>query len=203
MDRGREREGLQWRRQGKRIIPQFAGKMSRQNRVIRLANYDQMVAPFLNDHGAGLVRSDALYKCQYKCQWTRDPSSTGDLPSLLLGNDNPIMPPPLRRIQRYRQRTCEPARCCLQPTNTLQRLPALISRRLQDGKNLCLPADLMPSLPNEAWAKSRWNRATPTDRMELRCGSGGTGRRARLRILWPKGRGGSNPSFRTIFLFFS
>ena len=29
------------------------------------------------------------------------------------------------------------------------------------------------------------------------CGSGGTGRRARLRILWPKGRGGSNPSFRT------
>src|SRR5580704_19188094 len=30
------------------------------------------------------------------------------------------------------------------------------------------------------------------------CGSGGTGRRARLRILWPKGRGGSNPSFRTI-----
>lgn len=32
------------------------------------------------------------------------------------------------------------------------------------------------------------------------CGSGGTGRRARLRILWPKGRGGSNPSFRTTFL---
>src|SRR6266403_2322340 len=31
----------------------------------------------------------------------------------------------------------------------------------------------------------------------LLCGSGGTGRRARLRILWPKGRGGSNPSFRT------
>src|SRR5712664_2117314 len=31
------------------------------------------------------------------------------------------------------------------------------------------------------------------------CGSGGTGRRARLRILWPKGRGGSNPSFRTNF----
>src|SRR6267142_4137325 len=31
------------------------------------------------------------------------------------------------------------------------------------------------------------------------CGSGGTGRRARLRILWPKGRGGSNPSFRTKF----
>src|SRR6267142_4373519 len=29
------------------------------------------------------------------------------------------------------------------------------------------------------------------------CGSGGTGRRARLRILWPKGRGGSNPSSRT------
>jgi hypothetical protein len=29
------------------------------------------------------------------------------------------------------------------------------------------------------------------------CGSGGTGRRARLRILWPKGRGGSTPSFRT------
>src|SRR5260370_33935324 len=28
-------------------------------------------------------------------------------------------------------------------------------------------------------------------------GSGGTGRRARLRILWPKGRGGSTPSFRT------
>ena len=32
---------------------------------------------------------------------------------------------------------------------------------------------------------------------EDHCGSGGTGRRARLRILWPKGRGGSNPSFRT------
>ncbi len=30
------------------------------------------------------------------------------------------------------------------------------------------------------------------------CGSGGTGRRARLRILWPKGRGGSTPSFRTM-----
>ena len=28
-------------------------------------------------------------------------------------------------------------------------------------------------------------------------GSGGTGRRAGLRILWPKGRGGSTPSFRT------
>jgi len=30
-----------------------------------------------------------------------------------------------------------------------------------------------------------------------RRGSGGTGRRAGLRILWPKGRGGSTPSFRT------
>ena len=29
------------------------------------------------------------------------------------------------------------------------------------------------------------------------CGSGGIGRRAGLRILWPKGRGGSTPSFRT------
>src|ERR1700751_3518303 len=31
-----------------------------------------------------------------------------------------------------------------------------------------------------------------------RCGSGGTGRRARLRILWPKNRGGSSPLSRTI-----
>ena len=30
------------------------------------------------------------------------------------------------------------------------------------------------------------------------CGSGGTGRRASLRSLWPQGRGGSNPLFRTI-----
>ena len=30
-------------------------------------------------------------------------------------------------------------------------------------------------------------------------GSGGTGRRAGLRILWPKGRVGSTPSFRTTF----
>ena len=29
------------------------------------------------------------------------------------------------------------------------------------------------------------------------CGSGGTGRRARLRILWLKGRGGSSPLSRT------
>ena len=29
------------------------------------------------------------------------------------------------------------------------------------------------------------------------CGSGGTGRRARLRILWPKNRGGSSPLSRT------
>jgi hypothetical protein len=29
------------------------------------------------------------------------------------------------------------------------------------------------------------------------CGSGGTGRRASLRSLWPQGRGGSNPLFRT------
>src|ERR1700687_5450368 len=29
------------------------------------------------------------------------------------------------------------------------------------------------------------------------CGSGGTGRRARLRIFWPKGCGGSNRPFRT------
>ena len=28
------------------------------------------------------------------------------------------------------------------------------------------------------------------------CGSGGTGRRASLRSLWPQGRGGSNPLFR-------
>jgi hypothetical protein len=34
---------------------------------------------------------------------------------------------------------------------------------------------------------------------EYRCGRGGTGRRARLRILWPKGLGGSSPSARTIF----
>ena len=32
------------------------------------------------------------------------------------------------------------------------------------------------------------------------CGSGGTGRRASLRSLWPQGRGGSNPLFRTIRL---
>jgi hypothetical protein len=32
----------------------------------------------------------------------------------------------------------------------------------------------------------------------LHCGRGGTGRRARLRILWPKGLGGSSPSARTI-----
>src|SRR4029077_20000069 len=32
-------------------------------------------------------------------------------------------------------------------------------------------------------------------------GSGGTGRRARLRILWPKGRGGSTPSSRTLHTF--
>src|ERR1700682_3178536 len=31
----------------------------------------------------------------------------------------------------------------------------------------------------------------------LRCGSGGTGRRARLRILWPKGLAGSTPVSRT------
>ncbi len=31
----------------------------------------------------------------------------------------------------------------------------------------------------------------------LACGSGGTGRRASLRSLWPQGRGGSNPLFRT------
>jgi hypothetical protein len=30
-----------------------------------------------------------------------------------------------------------------------------------------------------------------------RCGSGGTGRRASLRSLWPQGRGGSSPLFRT------
>src|SRR5213594_2686053 len=34
-------------------------------------------------------------------------------------------------------------------------------------------------------------------RFRLDCGSGGTGRRAGLRILWPQGRGGSTPSFRT------
>ena len=32
------------------------------------------------------------------------------------------------------------------------------------------------------------------------CGSGGIGRRAGLRILWPQGRGGSTPPFRTNLL---
>src|SRR5205823_715096 len=46
-------------------------------------------------------------------------------------------------------------------------------------------------------SKSRWNREAAPAKIEAPRGSGGTGRRARLRILWPKGRGGSNPSFRT------
>src|SRR5690349_20966657 len=46
-------------------------------------------------------------------------------------------------------------------------------------------------------SKSRWNREAALAKIEAPRGSGGTGRRARLRILWPKGRGGSNPSFRT------
>ena len=37
----------------------------------------------------------------------------------------------------------------------------------------------------------------PASRFHPSCGSGGTGRRASLRSLWPQGRGGSNPLFRT------
>ena len=37
----------------------------------------------------------------------------------------------------------------------------------------------------------------------IRCGSGGTGRRARLRILWGNTRGGSSPLSRTKIRFFN
>src|SRR5690348_5696487 len=40
-------------------------------------------------------------------------------------------------------------------------------------------------------------QVTAIESILLRCGSGGTGRRAGLRILWPRGRGGSTPPFRT------
>jgi hypothetical protein len=38
---------------------------------------------------------------------------------------------------------------------------------------------------------------SPADVIPSTCGSGGTGRRASLRSLWPQGRGGSSPLFRT------
>jgi hypothetical protein len=38
---------------------------------------------------------------------------------------------------------------------------------------------------------------SPADLIPSTCGSGGTGRRASLRSLWPQGRGGSSPLFRT------
>src|SRR5271157_1176605 len=47
-----------------------------------------------------------------------------------------------------------------------------------------------------------WSRPTQSKYHQYyRCGSGGTGRSARLRILWPKGRGGSTPLSRTTFPF--
>src|SRR5208283_4005477 len=47
-----------------------------------------------------------------------------------------------------------------------------------------------------------WSRPTQSKYHQYyRCGSGGTGRRARLRILWPKGRGGTTPLSRTNFPF--
>ena len=39
------------------FIACFARKIPRQDRVIRLANHDQMIAVLLNDHSAALVRS--------------------------------------------------------------------------------------------------------------------------------------------------
>ncbi len=53
-------------------------------------------------------------------------------------------------------------------------------------------------------SKDRSRRRTPRrarsclgDSTNTLCESGGTGRRARLRIWWPTGRGGSSPPFRT------
>jgi hypothetical protein len=41
------------------FIAQFARKKPGQNRMVRLANQDKMIAVLLNDHGAALVRSEA------------------------------------------------------------------------------------------------------------------------------------------------
>ena len=105
--RGCQSKGFLRLRQGKRVVSQFAGKMSRQDRVICLSNQDEMFALLLNDHCAGLVRSDGLYKYL----GARGPGLTGDVPSFLLVNNSTIMPPPLSRIQNYRHRftqNCEP-----------------------------------------------------------------------------------------------
>src|SRR5260370_5509733 len=55
--RGSELERFPRLGPGEVFIPGFARKKPRQNRMVRLANQDQMIALLLNDHGAALVRS--------------------------------------------------------------------------------------------------------------------------------------------------
>ena len=57
--RGSELERFQRLGPRETFIAQFARKIPRQNRVVRLANQDQMITVLLNDHGAALVSSDA------------------------------------------------------------------------------------------------------------------------------------------------
>src|SRR5882757_9319815 len=67
--------------------------------------------------------------------------------------------------------------------------PSLIQRHRQPADAVAKPLEGLQNRSGAAILKPvEWKN---------HCGSGGTGRRARLRILWPKGRGGSNPSFRT------
>src|SRR5215831_3238634 len=57
-------------RQRKHVASQLAGKVARQDRMVRLSNQDEMLALLLNDHSAGLARSNA----SITCLWTRNPS---------------------------------------------------------------------------------------------------------------------------------
>src|SRR5438874_5445831 len=71
--------------------------MARQDRVVRLANQNEVLALLLNDHCAGLTRSDPWHLFF----WAKDPGLDGDTPSLLLLSDNTIMPPGPQRIHTY------------------------------------------------------------------------------------------------------
>src|SRR5437763_1674242 len=123
--------------------------MARQDRVVRLANQNEVLALLLNDHCAGLTRSDPWHLFF----WAKDPGLDGDTPSLLLLSDNTIMPPGPQRIHTYPETI---------RAHAVYRFPFF---RLQRSRH----------------AKSRWNATAATARIEPPCGSGGTGRRARLR----------------------
>jgi hypothetical protein len=57
---GGKSNGFLWLGPREVLVAQFASKISRQNRMVRLANQDKMIAAFLNDHFAALIRSDGL-----------------------------------------------------------------------------------------------------------------------------------------------